>query len=89
MISSGATTFSEAATYQMKLAVPKKLKAGKYQLKLSYTADGAKTAQNKTLGVKVLKAKKGKKKGKAVVVRGDGGAPTGIHATKKQPKPKR
>jgi hypothetical protein len=56
VIAKKAATFGGAGTYSVKLALPRKLKAGGYQLKISFTAVGAPKATTKTLAVKVTKA---------------------------------
>jgi hypothetical protein len=58
-------TFSAPGTYSLKLKLPKKLKAGRYSIKVSYTPAGASKATTKSLKVKVVAAKKAKKRGKA------------------------
>jgi plastocyanin len=75
-------TFSAAGTYSLKLNLPKKVKAGSYAVKVSYTPAGTTKAVTKSLKVKVTVAKKkAKKRGKAA------SKLSGIHGKGKPVKP--
>jgi len=82
IVAKKGATFSAAGTYSLKLNLPKKVKAGSYAVKVSYTPAGTTKAVTKSLKVKVTVAKKkAKKRGKA--------APelSGIHGKGKPVKP--
>jgi hypothetical protein len=80
IVAKKGATFSAAGTYSLKLSLPKKVKAGSYAIKVSYTPQGATKATTKSLKVKVSVAKKAakKKRGKAL---------SGIHGKGKPVKP--
>jgi hypothetical protein len=81
IVAKKGATFTAAGTYSLKLNLPKKVQAGSYAIKVSYTPQGAAKAVTKSLKVKVTVAKKAKKRGKA--------APelSGIHGKGKPVKP--
>jgi len=68
IVAKKGATFTAAGTYSLKLKLPKKLKAGSYAIKVSYTPQGATKAVTKSLKVKAVAAKKKatKKRGKAL-----------------------
>ncbi len=57
VVAKGATLLPAAGTYGFKLALPKKLAAGKYQLTLTYIQDGSTTGATQTISIKFKKAR--------------------------------
>lgn len=57
VVAKGATLLPTAGTYGFKLALPKKLAAGKYKLQLTYIQDGATTGATQTISIKFKKAR--------------------------------
>jgi plastocyanin len=58
----GTATIAAAGTVGYKLRLPRKLKAGAYQLKISFTPAGAATATTRTVKLTITSAAKKKKK---------------------------
>ena len=67
IVAKKGATFGAAGTYSLKLKLPRKVKAGSYSIKVSYTPAGAPKAVTKSLKVKITVAKKkASKRGKAL-----------------------
>ncbi len=62
-----AATFGGAGTFSLKLRVPRRLAAGSYRLKLTFTPKGAGRAVTRTLKLTVVAAKKKAAKRSATV----------------------
>jgi hypothetical protein len=76
IVAKKGATFGAAGTYSLKLKLPRKLKAGRYSLKVSFTPQGASKAVTKSLKLKVSAAKKTAKRKKAIApVEGIRGVP--------------
>jgi hypothetical protein len=61
IVAQQGATFGAAGTYALKLKLPSKVAAGKYTIRVSFTASGASKAVTKTLKVTVTAAKKAKR----------------------------
>lgn len=63
VVSEGAGVLATAGTYGFKMTLPKKLRPGKYQLRITFVPDGATSGATKTLPIKLTS---GKKKGRSI-----------------------
>jgi hypothetical protein len=75
VVSRAAATFTLAGTFGLKMKLPKKLKAGKYKLKISFTPAGASKAVSRTLPLKITGRASASSAAAPVPLRLEGGAP--------------
>ncbi len=57
VVAKGATVLPNAGTFGFKLALPKKLKPGRYKLQLTYIQDGATTGVTQTVSIKFKRSR--------------------------------
>jgi PKD repeat protein len=72
IVAKGSTVLPNAGTFGFKLALPKKLKPGRYKLQLTYIQDGATTGVTQTVSIK-FKRSRGKLRPAASPVAGADG----------------
>jgi hypothetical protein len=75
VVARAAATFTLAGTFGLKMKLPKKLKAGKYKLKISFTPAGTTKAATKSLPLKITGKASASAAAAAVRPRVRGGAP--------------
>jgi hypothetical protein len=65
VVAKKGVAFSRAGSYSVKLRVSKRLKAGTYRLRISFTPRGSKRAVTKRLTLKVVRTKKARRASRA------------------------